>query len=200
MATPVARRRLTALEERFVAEYLIDLNGTQAYLRSHPDCKSVNSAGVLAIRLLRKARVRARVAASKARHIARLDRTAENLLTLIWDGSCYDPMEMLDDEGRLLPMSRMPAHVRRQIEGVEVARANLDRTDGKKSAEWLVKIKMVSKSKMRELMAQHFGLVAPMRVEVGLSDELFARLDAGRERVALAAGTRKKLVTAKGTK
>ena len=45
MATAKTRISNAKLHARFVAEYLIDLNATQAYRRSHPLCTSDNVAG-----------------------------------------------------------------------------------------------------------------------------------------------------------
>ena len=41
--TSKTSRALTPKEQRFVEEYLVDLNGTQAYLRSHPGVKTTSA-------------------------------------------------------------------------------------------------------------------------------------------------------------
>jgi len=39
------------LSARFVAEYLIDLNATQAYMRAKPDCRNLDTARANGCRL-----------------------------------------------------------------------------------------------------------------------------------------------------
>lgn len=69
---------LTAKQARFVQEYLIDLNGTQAAIRAG---YSGRSAAVHAARLLTNANIQAAVAAGQQKIAARLDVTAERVIT-----------------------------------------------------------------------------------------------------------------------
>ena len=69
---------LTARQARFVKEYLVDLNGTQAAIRAG---YAVSGADVQAVRLLGNARVKAAVDAGAAKQHAQLDLTAQKVLT-----------------------------------------------------------------------------------------------------------------------
>lgn len=64
-------KKLTAKEQRFVEEYLIDLNATQAYKRAGYKASSDDSAGVSAFRLLRKAKVQEAVQDARAKRSER---------------------------------------------------------------------------------------------------------------------------------
>jgi hypothetical protein len=132
-------------------------NGTQAYLRVKANV-SRPTARALASRLLANDHVQALVDAHRRRQIQELEMNAANALALIWEGASLDPVEMLDDDGNLLPLRRMSGRARRCIEGLEIARANLDRTDGTRNSEWLLKVKLVSKSKLREMIGTHYRL------------------------------------------
>lgn len=68
---------LTPRQDRFVQEYLIDLNATQAAIRAG---YSARSAEVEGSRLLRNARVAEAVARAKAERSARLGLTADRVL------------------------------------------------------------------------------------------------------------------------
>jgi phage terminase small subunit len=68
---------LTARQARFVAEYLIDLNATQAAIRAGYSARSAYSQGE---RLLRHAEIRKAVAAGKKRQADRLELTAMRVL------------------------------------------------------------------------------------------------------------------------
>ena len=69
---------LTPRQARFVKEYLVDLNGTQAAIRAG---YAVSGADVQAVRLLGNARVKAAVDAGAATQHAQLDLTAQKVLT-----------------------------------------------------------------------------------------------------------------------
>ncbi len=69
---------LTPRQARFVKEYLVDLNGTQAAIRAG---YAVSGADVQAVRLLGNARVKAAVDAGAAKQHAQLDLTAQKVLT-----------------------------------------------------------------------------------------------------------------------
>lgn len=49
--------KLTVKQKIFVDEYLIDFNGTRAYRMAYPNCKSDNTAGQLAHRMLKNVKI-----------------------------------------------------------------------------------------------------------------------------------------------
>lgn len=177
------QRAVAAMRERFVAEYLVDLNATQAYLRARAHTVTEKTAATEAYKLLRIPEIAQAVAAGQAKQLESLEMSASNVLALLWAAATLDPKEMFNDEWQLLPLSAMSPMARRTIEGIEVARANLDRTDGKKSAEFLYKIKHITKVKALEILAKHFNLLAEVVVVKGDWDKLAARLASARQRV-----------------
>ncbi|MGE0349824.1 terminase small subunit [Hydrogenophaga sp.] len=68
---------LTPKQQRFVQEYLVDLNATQAAVRAGYSPKTAEQQGS---RLLGNAKVAAAVAAGRKRLAAKLDLTAEKVL------------------------------------------------------------------------------------------------------------------------
>ena len=69
---------LTARQTRFVKEYLVDLNGTQAAIRAG---YSSHTAAAQAVRLLINVNVKAAVDAGATKQHAQLDLTAQKVLT-----------------------------------------------------------------------------------------------------------------------
>ena len=69
---------LTPRQARFVAEYLVDQNGTQAAIRAG---YAVSGADVQAVRLLGNARVKKAAQEGAAKQHAQLDLTAQKVLT-----------------------------------------------------------------------------------------------------------------------
>ena len=70
---------LSELEAAFVEQYLIDLNGTKAYMRAKPGCANP-SARVAATRLLAKTNIQEAVAKAKAERAARIGMTADEVV------------------------------------------------------------------------------------------------------------------------
>lgn len=76
-AKPATDRPLTPKQERFVSEYLIDLNATQAAIRAG---YSVKTAQEQASRLLSNVMVADAVAAGARKHTAKAEITAQDVL------------------------------------------------------------------------------------------------------------------------
>lgn len=54
-------KKLTAKQQKFVDEYLIDLNATRAYKAAYPNCKSDEAANAASSRLLRNVKVQEQI-------------------------------------------------------------------------------------------------------------------------------------------
>lgn len=86
---------LTPNDQRFVDEYLIDLNGTRAYLRVFPGVTE-GSACTLAARLLGKVRIAEAVASAKAARSRATKITAEEALQHVWGIATADTRELVE--------------------------------------------------------------------------------------------------------
>jgi phage terminase small subunit len=154
MSDAPGARPLTPRQQRFVEEYLIDLNGAQAAIRAG---YSSRTAKVIASQLLTKLNVRAALAAADTERRARTGVTPERVLKDIDTAANLDIALLFDQHGRLKPIHELPIEVRRAAESVKVVRRNLTAGDG--TQEYVFEVKLVSKSKMQELLAKHTGLV-----------------------------------------
>jgi len=92
-------RKLTARQERFVAEYLIDLNATQAAIRAG---YSQKRASEMAYQLLQKPTVQAAVEQAKRAQAKRVQITADDVLRDLIEikNRCMQAMPVLDREGK----------------------------------------------------------------------------------------------------
>lgn len=147
---------MTPKQARFVAEYLIDLNATEAAKRCGYSPKTAKQQGS---RLLTNADVAMAVAKGKERQLAVADLSAARVLEEMRRLAFFDVADIFDSDGNLKPIHEIPAEARSAIAGLEVARANFDKTDGKKSNEWLHKVKLAAKDRALEMLAKHFGLL-----------------------------------------
>jgi phage terminase small subunit len=158
---PVASDRpLTARQRRFIEEYLIDLNGTQAAIRAG---YSPKTARFQAARLLTNANIQAALEAADAERRERTGVTPERVLRDIDSAANLDIGELFDERKQLRSIHDMPLHVRRAIVSIEVVKRNLTSGDG--TMEYVYKVKLIDKGRMHELLAKYTGLVDGERVD-----------------------------------
>ncbi len=86
---------LSDLEARFVKEFIVDLNATQAYLRSKPGAKET-SARTESSRLLAKPNVAAAVRVAIDERAKRTDITADRVVREAWAIMTADPRELME--------------------------------------------------------------------------------------------------------
>lgn len=86
---------LTPLKHRFCQEYLIDLNGTKAYLRASPDV-TYDTASVEAYRLLNDPQVSSEIQRLMDERAAITGITADRVLFKLWERATADPRELVE--------------------------------------------------------------------------------------------------------
>lgn len=110
---------LTAKQARFVEEYLVDLNGTQAAIRAG---YSPKTAAATASRLLRNVKMRAYIAELMAPAVKAAELSAERVLKEMTRLAFYDMTALLDvDDGKitLRDPTSLPEDLRRAIVGIK---------------------------------------------------------------------------------
>ena len=131
------RRRL------FVEAYLTNgHNGAEAARAAGYGARHAKGA---AVRVLALPAVRALLAA-RARQVAELaemntDRWAADLMAV----AHFDPGELYDESGTLIPLPKLPEHVRRAIQSIDVVEGG-------------TKLKFWNKNQALETMGRHLGL------------------------------------------
>ena len=91
----MATDKLTAKQELFVAEYLVDLNASAAYKRAGYACKNDNVAGVEANRLLNNPKVQQRISEAMEKRVERTKITQDMVLQRWWEIATADPNELI---------------------------------------------------------------------------------------------------------
>jgi len=169
-------------QERFCQEYMLDLNATQAYMRAGYKAKNANVAGVLAHRLLRDAKVDARLKYLEDERARLVGLTGETILRGLYEIATVDLADAMDDKGNWLPVNKMPPHVRRCLIGVDVVEmaggmaieVGKPGSDGAESGGiahvslHTKKLKVADKLKAWELLAKHKGLVTERKEVSGV--------------------------------
>jgi Phage terminase, small subunit len=105
---------LTAKQAAFVAEYLIDLNATQAAIRAGYSEATAHSQGP---RLLDNVEVAAAIAAANNSRISRVQVDADYVLKRLFEMAEADRADLYDANGDLLPVKKWPEVWRKGMVG-----------------------------------------------------------------------------------
>ena len=141
---------LTPKQQRFVEEYLIDLNATQAAIRAGYSEKTANEIG--AENLAKPSIAKAIQDALKERS-ERVQIDADYVLKRLVEIDQMDVLDIMDDQMKILPLREWPKIWRQYINNVE----SIELSDGE---GWLKKIKWPDKVKNLELLGKHVSVGA----------------------------------------
>jgi len=152
---------MTPKQTRFVAEYLKDLNATQAAIRAgySPDWAQKN-----ATRLTANDGIAAAIAEGQAKQLAAADLTAVRVLEEIRRLSFSDTGALFSEAGTLKPLRELPPNIRACIASIKTTKKNL--TVGDHTQEDVVEVKLWDKLRALEMAAKHFALLTE-RIEHG---------------------------------
>lgn len=141
---------LTPKQQRFVEEYLIDLNATQAAIRSGYSEKTAKSVGH---ENLTKPDIQKAIeeAQNKRQEQAQID--AAYVLKRLVEIDQMDVLDIMDDDGNVKPLRDWPKIWRQYISNIETI--SMDDGEG-----WLKKIKWPDKVKNLELLGKHVSVGA----------------------------------------
>lgn len=145
---------LTPKRARFVAEYLVDLNATQAAIRAG---YSPRSAKVEGCRLLTNADVAAAIQDGKAAQFARAGISADRVLEELGRIGFVDMRGFWDEAGNLKAIKDLDEAQGAVLAGFEVIKKNAAAGDG--VVDTVHKIKVWDKPKALETLARHLGLL-----------------------------------------
>jgi phage terminase small subunit len=176
---------MTPKQERFVREYLIDLNATRAAVRAGYSARVANREGA---RLLSKAVIAGAIAAAQRQQNARLQLTADDVREQNAFIAGFDPAEMFDEHGALHHVTKMPRRVRCALRSLKVVRKNL--TSGDSVVDTTLEVQFWDKGAALEREYKHFGLLVDRVHVTGDLDVVAARLVTARKRLAERAGAK----------
>lgn len=150
---------LNAQQLRFVAEYLIDLNATQAAIRAGYSAKTAHSQGQ---RLLKHVEVQRAIAEAQYRRAVKTETDAAFILKRLAEEVTADIADLYDEHGSIKPIKEWPLIWRQGlVSSVKVA----EEGDGVVVRE----IKLSDRIKRLELLGKHISVNA-FREQVGHGD------------------------------
>lgn len=169
---------LTPKQARFVDEYLIDLNATQAAIRAGYSAKTAEWIGP---QLLGKSHVSSAIEAAKKARTKRTEVDADYVLKRMIEIDQMDVLDIMDDQMALKPVKEWPKVWRQYLSGFDVAEMFEGSGEQKLLAGVLKKIKWPDKVKNLELLGRHFGMFKD-KLDVNLNDGRAERLAKLREK------------------
>ena len=144
---------LTPKQARFVAEYLIDLNATQAAIRAG---YSATWAEKNAHRLTGNDGVSAAIADGQAKAMGQAGVTAQRVKEELARLAFSDVRRLFDKRGNLRPIYELGDNEAAAVASLEVVIKNAAAGDG--HTDTIHKVKVWDKTKALELLGKHFGL------------------------------------------
>jgi phage terminase small subunit len=150
-------KRLTAKQKRFVDEYLIDLNASQAAVRAgyrHPD---------IGRQQLTKSHVRDAVEKAKALRVRRTQITQDRVLQEEAKVAFSDPRELFNPDGTLIPLEQLPERIARALASFKI-RNHVDK-QGNQTVTY--EYKLWDKGRALERVEKHLGMFAKDNAQVG---------------------------------
>lgn len=141
---------LTPKQQRFVEEYLIDLNATQAAIRSGYSEKTAKSIGQ---ENLTKPDIQKAIEEAQNKRQEQTQIDAAYVLKRLVEIDQMDVLDIMDDDGNVKPLRDWPKIWRQYISNIETI--SMDDGEG-----WLKKIKWPDKVKNLELLGRHVSVGA----------------------------------------
>lgn len=175
--------RLTPKIKRFIQEYLVDLNGTQAAIRAGYSERSARQHAVL---MLSKPHIAAAVAEAQASRSERIELDIDYVVRRMLEIDQMDVLDIMSDAMELKPVSQWPRVWRQYLSGFDLAEMFEGRGDDRDMVGILKKIKWPDKIRNLELLGKHLGMFkerveltgkdgAPIQ-QVSMNAEEFAKI------------------------
>jgi phage terminase small subunit len=150
------KKTLTPKQTAFVAEYLVDLNATQAAIRAGYSEKTAGSQGE---RLLKKVEIQTAISGAQQARAERTEITQDRVLQEYAKLAFLDPRKFYDADGNLIDIPNLPADVAAAISGMDIAveKAGTDENGSPVFAQ-VRKIKLADKKGALDSVARHLGM------------------------------------------
>ena len=146
--------------QRFIVEYLVDQNATQAARRAGYSERTAHAQGS---RLLRNAGIADAIRQRQAARLERAELTADRVIEELRRLALVDARSFFDDHGNIKPVSELTAEQGAALASFEVLIKNAEAGDRKQDV--VHKLKLWDKVRALELLAKYFKLLVD-RVQV----------------------------------
>lgn len=143
--------KLTDKQKKFVEEYLIDLNATQACIRAGYNVKDSQQASEIGCQLLKKTQVSNAITVAMAERSRRTGISQDRVVNELAKIAFVNMLDVVDEEGRIRSTaSQDDLACIESIKHKESSSINGDSTERE--------VKIASKLKALELLGKHLGM------------------------------------------
>ena len=171
---------LTAKQQRFVVEYLVDLNATQAAIRAGYAAKGAKDQ---AYQLMQRPVIAAAIKEAMEARNQRTQVDADYVLNRLTEIDQMDLLDILDDDMSIKPLSKWPKVWRQSLSGFDIAEMFEGVGKERDLIGLMKKIKWPDKVKNLELLGKHVNVNAfREQVAVDVTLTLSQRMAKARER------------------
>lgn len=173
---------LTAKQQRFVAEYLVDLNATQAAVRAGYSAKGAKDQ---AWQNMQNPEILAAVRVAMEARNKRTQVDADYVLHRLTEIDQMDVLDILDDDMSVKPLSQWPKVWRQYLVGFDLAEMFEGQGKDRSMVGILKKLKWPDKVRNLELLGKHVNVNAFRdQVAVDVSLTLSERMAKASERAS----------------
>lgn len=173
---------ITPKKRRFVDEYLVDLNATQAAIRAGYSAKTAHSQGP---RLLDDVGVKELIADAMAKRSESTKITAERVLQELGRVAFFDPRRLLNADGSPRPISELDDDTAAVLAGMDIQEEYEGSGEDRRFIGYTKKFKLADKVGALNLAMRHLGMLTD-KLEVKDVTTRADRLRQARERKAKA--------------
>jgi len=149
-------RKLTEKQKVFVAEYHVDLNGTQAAIRAG---YSPKTAEVIANQLLKKTWVSEAIKKQMEERLHRVGVTSERVLTKMAHLAFADLPKIYGPENTLLPVKDFPDEIVPAIASIKTTELFEGRGADRRLVGYTKEVRLWDPNPALTIMAKHLGLI-----------------------------------------
>lgn len=165
---------MTPRQLRFVEEYLVDLNATQAAIRAGYSKDTARSIGC---ENLTKPDIQDAINEAVAERSKRVEVTQDMVIRELAMIAFVDIRQAFDADGNLLPIKDMPESVARAVAGMDLTSRVIEGTDPDSERqvlhEDLKKLKLIDKKGGLELLGRHLKMFgADANINVNMPDSI----------------------------
>lgn len=169
---------ITPKKQRFVDEYLVDLNATQAAIRAGYSAKTAHSQGP---RLLDDVGVKELIADAMAKRSEATKITAERVLQELGRVALFDPRRLLNADGSPRPINELDDDTAAVLAGMDISEEYIGTGEDRRFVGYTKKVKFADKVGALQLAMRHLGMLTD-KLEVKDVTTRADRLRQARER------------------
>ncbi len=151
----MSKTKLRPKQKKFVQEYLVDLNATQAAIRAGYSEKTAYSIG---FENLRKPEIQEALDLAQKKLAKKVEVTIEELITAYKQIAFADLAECYDENGFLKNIHDIPISARMALAGLEVDELYEGKGETREQIGQTKKVKMWDKLKALDALGRHLGL------------------------------------------